>query len=254
MGCIKLTYHEGEAFEKTDLFLEKGLEKKVRGVKKRVSGYRFGFQGQEKDDEIKGNGNSLNFGARIYDPRIGRWASVDPKFKLQPGWSTYKSFLDNPIVYVDPAGETEYLTIVMNDERTGKTTTITKVISDEVFAGPVGMVDDVMGGYYNERTWHDKQTTLNVTIDGDGNRSVTGINSKLVGDARETTQGPLMNSSAWANFSLDLPEWQGDGGIQKGGFYLTSEDGGSDPTKFTAASDAQMVDVTEILGCVRSKR
>lgn len=141
----------------------------------------------------------------------------------------------------------------MNDERTGKTTTVTKVVSDEIFAGAVSMVDDNMGGYYNQRSWHDKQTTLNVNIDSDGNRSVTGIKSKLVGDARETTSGPLMNSSAWANYSLDLPEWQGEGGLQKGGFYLTSEDGGADPTKFTAASDAQMVDVTEILAAFGAK-
>jgi len=32
-------------------------------------GYRYGFNGHEKDDEIKGSGNSLNFGARILDPR-----------------------------------------------------------------------------------------------------------------------------------------------------------------------------------------
>jgi RHS repeat-associated protein len=42
------------------------------------SEYRYGFGGHEKDDEIKGEGNSLDFGARIYDPRLGRWLSVDP--------------------------------------------------------------------------------------------------------------------------------------------------------------------------------
>jgi len=35
--------------------------------------YKYGFNGKEKDDEVKGNGNSYDFGARIYDPRIGRW-------------------------------------------------------------------------------------------------------------------------------------------------------------------------------------
>jgi len=34
-------------------------------------GYRFGFNGMEKGDEVKGVGNSLNFGARIYDSRGG---------------------------------------------------------------------------------------------------------------------------------------------------------------------------------------
>ncbi|QLH44307.1 MAG: hypothetical protein HWD58_00920 [Bacteroidota bacterium] len=40
--------------------------------------YRFGFNGQEKDNEIKGTGNSLAFEARIYDNRLGRWLSLDP--------------------------------------------------------------------------------------------------------------------------------------------------------------------------------
>ncbi|MFK7059864.1 hypothetical protein V3Q90_06970 [Flavobacterium oreochromis] len=35
------------------------------------NGYRYGFNGKE-DDQIKGEGNSYDFGARIYDPRIGR--------------------------------------------------------------------------------------------------------------------------------------------------------------------------------------
>jgi RHS repeat-associated protein len=39
--------------------------------------YRFGFTGHEKDDEIKGAGNSYTTEFRFYDPRIGRWNSID---------------------------------------------------------------------------------------------------------------------------------------------------------------------------------
>jgi RHS repeat-associated protein len=45
------------------------------------SEYRYGFNGMEKDDEIKGEGNSLDFGARIYDPRLGRWLSEETIFR-----------------------------------------------------------------------------------------------------------------------------------------------------------------------------
>ena len=34
--------------------------------------YRYGFNGKEMDNELKGEGNSYDFGARMYDPRIGR--------------------------------------------------------------------------------------------------------------------------------------------------------------------------------------
>ncbi|SRX75266.1 phosphodiester glycosidase family protein [Aequorivita antarctica] len=43
-----------------------------------TSGYRYGFQGQEMDDEIKGEGNSINYKFRMHDPRIGRFFAVDP--------------------------------------------------------------------------------------------------------------------------------------------------------------------------------
>jgi len=40
--------------------------------------YHFGFNGKEKDDEAKGSNNQIDYGARVYDPRVGRFLSVDP--------------------------------------------------------------------------------------------------------------------------------------------------------------------------------
>lgn len=67
--------------------------------------YRFGFNGMEKDDEVKGSGNSLDFGARIYDPRLGRWFSVDPMQRKYPDFAPYHFCLDNSILFVDPDGK-----------------------------------------------------------------------------------------------------------------------------------------------------
>ena len=47
-------------------------------------GYRYGFNGMEMDNEVKGTGNHIDFGARGYDSRIGRWLSVDPLSYRQP--------------------------------------------------------------------------------------------------------------------------------------------------------------------------
>ncbi|MCX6232781.1 MAG: RHS repeat-associated core domain-containing protein [Bacteroidetes bacterium] len=66
--------------------------------------YRFGFNGKEKDNEVKGTGNSLDFGARIYDPRIGRWLSVDPLAKKFPEESPFLYAGNNPIFLTDPDG------------------------------------------------------------------------------------------------------------------------------------------------------
>jgi RHS repeat-associated protein len=47
--------------------------------------YRYGFQGQEKDNELKGDGNSLNYTFRMHDPRVGRFFAVDPLARNTPG-------------------------------------------------------------------------------------------------------------------------------------------------------------------------
>ncbi|WP_452601296.1 RHS repeat-associated core domain-containing protein [Pontimicrobium sp. MEBiC06410] len=59
--------------------------------------YRYGFQGQEKDDEIKGEGNSLNYKFRMHDPRVGRFFAVDPLFKSYPANSPY-AFSENRVI------------------------------------------------------------------------------------------------------------------------------------------------------------
>jgi len=59
--------------------------------------YRYGFQGQEKDDEIKGEGNSLNYKYRMHDPRVGRFFAEDPLFKEYP-WNSAYAFSENRVI------------------------------------------------------------------------------------------------------------------------------------------------------------
>ncbi len=60
--------------------------------------YRFGFQGQEKDDEINGStGTSYAFEYRIHDPRVGRFLSIDPLAAKYPHNSPY-AFSENRVV------------------------------------------------------------------------------------------------------------------------------------------------------------
>jgi RHS repeat-associated protein len=66
--------------------------------------YRYGFTGHEKMDEIYGSGNEYDMGARMYDPRIGRTPSIDPKANLYPGVSPYVYALNTPIQAKDPDG------------------------------------------------------------------------------------------------------------------------------------------------------
>ena len=78
--------------------------------------YRFGFNGKEKDDEVKGLGNSLNFGERIYDSRVARWLSLDPLKAKYTEWSPYNFGLDNPIVLKDDYGRDVSFSTVTNKD------------------------------------------------------------------------------------------------------------------------------------------
>jgi len=51
----------------------------------------------EKDDKIKGEGNSYTTEFRQYDPRVGRWLSIDPLFANFPWQSPYVACDNNPI-------------------------------------------------------------------------------------------------------------------------------------------------------------
>ncbi|WP_157802164.1 RHS repeat-associated core domain-containing protein [Flavobacterium sp. 1] len=61
------------------------------------NGHRYGFQGQEMDNELKGEGNSLNYTFRMHDPRIGRFFAPDPLFKEYPHNSVY-AFSGNKVI------------------------------------------------------------------------------------------------------------------------------------------------------------
>jgi RHS repeat-associated protein len=59
--------------------------------------YRYGFQNQEMDNELKGTGNSINYKYRMHDPRIGRFFALDPLAPEYPFYSPY-AFSGNRVV------------------------------------------------------------------------------------------------------------------------------------------------------------
>lgn len=79
------------------------------GRKMGVASYTYGFQGMECDDDWADDGNEYTTAFRQYDPRVGRWMSVEPLSREFPMYSTYANNFNNPVNYFDNNGQCPFL-------------------------------------------------------------------------------------------------------------------------------------------------
>jgi RHS repeat-associated protein len=64
--------------------------------------HKFQYNGKEKQSEL--GLNWADYGARMYDPQLGRWHAVDPMTETQEAWTPYHYVYNNPVLRTDPDG------------------------------------------------------------------------------------------------------------------------------------------------------
>lgn len=101
---VSLTYidhYEADVLSSTDYY-PFGMIEPGRNFNSSV--YKYGFNNKIKDDEIYGNNNEYDLGNRIYDPRLGRFLTVDPLASYEYNKSNYSYSGNSPISSLDVDG------------------------------------------------------------------------------------------------------------------------------------------------------
>ena len=143
-----------------------------------VERYWFGFNRMESEDDLYGEKNAYDFGARIYDARLGRFLSLDPLYRSFAFESNYIFAGNNPIYYIDDNGEKKvtYITTIENGKKTTQIMVNNDYVETVTFMKTINISLGGPQGEYISWTVDVKYNVVEfITIDLDNNRvSTTG--------------------------------------------------------------------------------
>jgi RHS repeat-associated protein len=158
------------------------------------SQYRYGFNGKEMDNETYGGqGNEYDYGFRIYNPRIGRFLSVDPLAKYYPQLNPYQFASDNPIEFVDMDGLEAALPKVIGNTWPKTQNLTSKQIEDNInslnITGiPLSYIQELLNGEGLSLSLYDVDQNDRTTAKSHGGNATIGIGHLVHYGAMGSTQ------------------------------------------------------------------
>ena len=149
--------------------------------KKGLRGCLCGFNGKEMDNEVSGSGNQYDYGFRIYNPRIGKFLSVDPLFKSFPWYTPYQFAGNKPIWCFDLDGKEDIAYLYRFNPKTQRSTLMQIVTKENAIyhefgtlgTGVLTIVD--FGDYYRYQFIPAESNKKTTGFDFFSSKPATGI-------------------------------------------------------------------------------